>query len=405
MDWSSLARFRRIHFRHIRGRDTHCTITFPVIFGWIEQKYSYVQAFANVYVNFSSVSSTLDLNTPSVLTTVCGISSRFVHVTVVPTGIVNASGPNLKLSIFTSITAAGVAAAGTAAAGIAAGMATACAVAVDAPTATVTAAGRATTGRTLSPDAALPKLIATIKIVPPTNTPLRIVVSPSSYRFAFLSSQKLVAGSRGRCRIQRLVRDRQAVVVLHRFHFRDAQQAAQLVRRHLHRSRSIRFPGRRLWKCRRARSVKRHVAFHLLHRLVNVPVQHRHRTKVFQQRQRLRAIFRAPAPLRIHRPQRNMRKHHDRRAGLQTLYVLFHPGDLLRAQRAKPASLQVHHVHQAHEVHAFFVEAVPALSLALLRVALQVLFAVVVQHVMLARHVKHILWLGALRIWSTVSNS
>src|SRR5271168_2736585 len=185
MDWSSLARFRRIHFRHIRGRDAHCTTTFPVIFGWIEQKYSYVPAFANVYVNFSSVSSTLDLNTPSVLTTVWGISSRFVHVTVVPTGIVNASGPNLKLSIFTSITAAGVAAEGIAATGIAAGAATACAVAIDAPTATATAAGRAATGRTLSPDAALPKLVTTIRIVPPTNTLLRIVVSPSSLSICF----------------------------------------------------------------------------------------------------------------------------------------------------------------------------------------------------------------------------
>ncbi len=32
------------------------------------------------------MSSTLDLNAPVVLTTVCGMSSRFVHVTVAPTG-------------------------------------------------------------------------------------------------------------------------------------------------------------------------------------------------------------------------------------------------------------------------------------------------------------------------------
>jgi len=48
----------------------------------------------------------LDLNTPVVLTTVCGMSSRLVHVTVVPVVTVKSSGPNLKLSIFTA-TAAG----------------------------------------------------------------------------------------------------------------------------------------------------------------------------------------------------------------------------------------------------------------------------------------------------------
>jgi hypothetical protein len=47
------------------------------------------------------VSLTFDLNTPSVLTIVWGISSRFVHVTVVPAGTVNVCGPKLKLSILT----------------------------------------------------------------------------------------------------------------------------------------------------------------------------------------------------------------------------------------------------------------------------------------------------------------
>ena len=52
------------------------------------------------------MSRTLDLKTPSVLTTVWGMSSRFVQVTVVPTGTVSVSGPKLKLSIFTSAFAA-----------------------------------------------------------------------------------------------------------------------------------------------------------------------------------------------------------------------------------------------------------------------------------------------------------
>src|ERR1700745_3726412 len=68
----------------------------------MEQKYGYVPALAKVNENFSSVSSTLDLNTLSVLTIVWGMSSRFVQVTVVPTATVKAAGPKLKLSTFTS---------------------------------------------------------------------------------------------------------------------------------------------------------------------------------------------------------------------------------------------------------------------------------------------------------------
>src|SRR5215471_5394539 len=79
-------------------------MTLPVILGWMEQKYGYVPAFSNLKENFSSESSTLDLNTfgSSALTTVCGMSSRLVQVTVVPTATVKAAGPKLKLSIFTS---------------------------------------------------------------------------------------------------------------------------------------------------------------------------------------------------------------------------------------------------------------------------------------------------------------
>src|SRR5215470_7315948 len=68
----------------------------------MEQKYGNVPALLNVKENFSSVSRTFDLNTPSVLTTVWGISSRLVQVTVVPTDTLRVSGPKLKLSIVTS---------------------------------------------------------------------------------------------------------------------------------------------------------------------------------------------------------------------------------------------------------------------------------------------------------------
>ena len=47
--------------------------------------------------NFSSVSSTFDLNSLSVLTTVCGMSSRFVQVTVVPAVTVTSAGPKREV--------------------------------------------------------------------------------------------------------------------------------------------------------------------------------------------------------------------------------------------------------------------------------------------------------------------
>src|SRR5579871_1951462 len=86
----------------IHGRQHYSTTTFAVIFGCSEQKYGYVPALVNVYENLSSVSSGLDLNVVlSSLTTVCGMSSRLVHCTVVPCFTVIVCGSNVKLSIFT----------------------------------------------------------------------------------------------------------------------------------------------------------------------------------------------------------------------------------------------------------------------------------------------------------------
>src|SRR5262245_40672795 len=82
----------------------YLTTTLPVIFGCMEQKYGYCPARVNVKENLSSLSRTLDLKVVlSSLTTVCGISSRLVHVTVVPAEIVSSVGPKLKLSILTSV--------------------------------------------------------------------------------------------------------------------------------------------------------------------------------------------------------------------------------------------------------------------------------------------------------------
>jgi hypothetical protein len=74
----------------------------PVMWGWSEQKYSYVPGVLNVNENLSSVSSALLLNSLVLEATVCGMSSSLIQVTVVPAFTVTRCGAKVKLSIFTS---------------------------------------------------------------------------------------------------------------------------------------------------------------------------------------------------------------------------------------------------------------------------------------------------------------
>ena len=54
---------------------------FPVIFGCIRQKNGYSPGSVKRNWNLSSVSIAADLNLPSVLSTVCGMSSWLIQVT------------------------------------------------------------------------------------------------------------------------------------------------------------------------------------------------------------------------------------------------------------------------------------------------------------------------------------
>src|ERR1039457_2238717 len=84
------------------GRIIYSTTTLAVILGCSEQKYEYVPGLVGVNENLSSVSSAFDLNRLSLLTTVCGMSSRFFHVTWVPVFTVTVSGGKLELSMVIS---------------------------------------------------------------------------------------------------------------------------------------------------------------------------------------------------------------------------------------------------------------------------------------------------------------
>ena len=116
-------------------------------------------------------------------------------------------------------------------------------------------------------------------------------------------------------------------------------------------------PGRRLRKRRRARGVEGDVAFDLLHHLVDVAVEHGHRAEALEIRQRLGAIVGAPAPIRIDRPQRDVGEDDDRSRRRTALQVVFEPFELIGAEIAEAAGLEIDDVDEADEVHAVGVEA------------------------------------------------
>ena len=68
--------------------------------------------------------------------------------------------------------------------------------------------------------------------------------------------------------------------------------------------------------------------------------------------------------------------------------IVLEPLQLFAAQDAEAPGLEIQHVDQADEMDPFVLEAVPALALGALAVALAIALAVVGQHVVLAGHVE-----------------
>src|ERR1700733_3374851 len=105
---------------------------------------------------------------------------------------------------------------------------------------------------------------------------------------------------------------------------------------------------------------------------MNVPVQNGDRTEALERRKGFGAVLGAPAPFLLDHLQRNMRKHHDRGAVRPVLEVSFEPCELLGAEIAESAALQIDDVDEADEVDAGIVVTVPAGALRTLAVAFQI---------------------------------
>ena len=158
----------------------------------------------------------------------------------------------------------------------------------------------------------------------------------------------------------------------------------------LHRAGRGRGARRRLRKGGRARGMESDVAFHLLHHLMDVAVEHRHRAEALEQLKRPAAVLGAPAPFRINRPERDVREHHDRRRGRAVFHVGRKPGELVGAEIAEPAGFQIDDIDQADEMHTARIEAVPAGAFAAAAITIQIELAVLVEEIVLARHVMHV---------------
>ena len=130
--------------------------------------------------------------------------------------------------------------------------------------------------------------------------------------------------------------------------------------------------------------------------LVDVAVEHGDRTEPLEELERLQAVLRAPAPLRVDRPERDVGEHHDRRAVGKAGHVRLEPGELLVAEDSEAlVDALAGDVDQADEVDAVVVEAVPALALGPLAEPLEVLRPVA-DDVVLAWHVEDLVDLDPL---------
>jgi hypothetical protein len=134
--------------------------------------------------------------------------------------------------------------------------------------------------------------------------------------------------------------------------------------------------------------MKCRVALHLLHDLMNVPVQHRERTESLKERKGLFTVRCAPAPVWIDCPERNMREEHDRGAVLVLAQILLQPIELSLTESSH--ALQLNYIHQADEMYPSVIEAVPPVSGGTFAVSLKVKLSVVDRSVMLARNIKYL---------------
>src|SRR5258708_18296881 len=107
------------------------------------------------------------------------------------------------------------------------------------------------------------------------------------------------------------VRDGKRLSALFHRNAGNTEDGAQLIIGHPHRAGRRCGAGPWLREGRRARSVESHGAFHLLHELMDMAVEDRHRAETPDEAERLAAIVGSPAPLPRPGPSRYIAKQHN----------------------------------------------------------------------------------------------
>ena len=123
-------------------------------------------------------------------------------------------------------------------------------------------------------------------------------------------------------------------------------------------------PGAGCGKGRRSCRMESDVAFHFLHHLMNMAIEHGQRAKSLEKLERTGRILRAPAPIGRDCPQRNMGEDDDRRRSWLALEIVCEPSELFIAERAHAARFQISDIDEADEMRAAIVKGIPAAALA-----------------------------------------
>ena len=93
---------------------------------------------------------------------------------------------------------------------------------------------------------------------------------------------------------------------------------------------------------------------------MDVAIKNSDRAEALEHVERALTVFGAPAPFLVENVERDMGEDHDRRTVRLALQIRFEPGELLGAEIAEAAALQVDDVDEADEVDTVIVERVPA---------------------------------------------
>src|SRR5579862_7776960 len=150
-------------------------------------------------------------------------------------------------------------------------------------------------------------------------------------------------------------------MVRNRRHRSDTESRRQLISWDYQGARTHTDARRGLGICRGPRRMEADMALDLLNDLMDVAIQDRDRAKTPQLCHQQRSICGAPAPRLVDAPEWHMCEYDDRRAGRSPPQVGLHPRELLGAECAERARLEIQHIDQGDEVNTFVVEAVIAL--------------------------------------------